>query len=103
MNKSDFITHVLDANGYQHQAIKAIEEMAELQQALARYATGEYSVHPQELREHVAEELADVELCMLQVRRMFDIDDFELEQREKTKIDRYLNRESRSLAAKKGG
>lgn len=103
MDKHEFINHVLKKNGYQHQILKACEEMAELQQLFVRYGISEYSIDFQELREHIGEELADVELCLLQARRIFNITDLELEQREQIKIDRYLYREHEGSTIKEGG
>lgn len=99
MDKYEFIDHVLKKNGYQYQALKAVEELADLQQLLVRYGISEYSSDFSELREHVGEELADAELCLLQCRRIFKITDLELEQRQQDKIDRYLRREQNGSVA----
>ncbi len=61
--------------GGAHQTLKAIEELAELQRALAR----DYSGEGMKTDLHVCEEIADVEIMLNQLRLIFDpkeIDDW---------------------------
>ncbi len=69
------IEKIADKYGYQMQSRQLIEEMAELTQAinkLWRFEQGE--VKPQlvwkerELRQNIIEEIADVEICLRQIR-----------------------------------
>lgn len=85
MTTKQFIPYILKKNGYTAQAIKSIEEMAELTYVLSRYAFGGTLD-----RESLGEELADVELMLRELREAFDISDLEIEQRIKYKIDRYM-------------
>ncbi len=55
--------------GYRNQVLKAIEEFAELQRALARYSANWMG---NEEADNVHEEIADVEIMMAQLRLMFD-------------------------------
>lgn len=61
--------------GYLNQMYKTIEELAELQRALARHIAGE----GRKTELHVCEEIADVEIMLNQMRLIFDpkeIDDW---------------------------
>lgn len=85
MTAKQFIPYVLNKNGYVAQSIKAIEEMSELIHVLSRYAfDGEFD------RENLGEELADVVLMLRELCEAFDVSDLEIEQRIKSKIDRYM-------------
>lgn len=56
---------VLEHYGVQNQMVKCMEECGELIQALARNLSGEHN------EENVAEELADVEIMIAQMRLIF--------------------------------
>jgi NTP pyrophosphatase (non-canonical NTP hydrolase) len=66
MQHSDAIVYTaLEHYGVQHQIVKCMEECGELIQALARNMCGEHYA------ENVAEELADVEIMLMQMRIAF--------------------------------
>ena len=90
MTVDKFIDNVLKKNGFQLQALVAAEEMSELTKELSKYARGLGN------REHIAEELADVVLCLREMCKVFDIDTLEIEQRIKDKIDRYFEDEGKN-------
>ena len=89
MTVDKFIDNVLKKNGFQLQALVAAEEMSELTKELSKYARGLGN------REHIAEELADVVLCLREMCKVFDIDTLEIEQRIKYKIDLYFKAEDK--------
>ena len=95
MTSDKFIDHVLKTNGYQFQAMICNEEMAELAKELSKYARGIGD------REHVAEEIADVILCIREMCKVFDVDALEIEQRIKGKIDRYFEVEDKNAKVRK--
>ncbi len=59
----------LEANGYAVELIKLMEECGELVRAAARLTSAEHVGG--DLIEQLAEEMADVEICMEQARMMF--------------------------------
>ena len=62
----DAICHTaLEHYGMYHQIVKCMEECGELIQALARHLGGEHN------EENVVEELADVEIMLMQMRAVF--------------------------------
>lgn len=79
MKKSEILiacAGALDRFGERHQMLKAIEEMGELQQALAKYMVtledgGDINDVWSAAR-HVEEEIGDLELLMYQLRMIFD-------------------------------
>lgn len=62
-----------------------VEELAELQQALSKYIRGRYSIG------NIAEEVADVEICLEQIKQYMDIDDF-VKEKKGQKIERIKER-----------
>lgn len=60
--------------GYRNQVLKAIEELAELQRALARYTAN--WMDPRE-SDNVHEEIADVGIMIAQLRLMFDANEID--------------------------
>lgn len=68
----------VDRFGERHQMIKAVEELGELQTALARLLGTEAEIYSPEatykdyLYDNVQEEIADVEILLLQLRMIFD-------------------------------
>jgi hypothetical protein len=78
MKKSEILiacAGALDRFGERHQMLKAIEEMGELQQALAKYmnALVDNDVNAVwSAGRHVEEEIADLEIVMYQLRMIFD-------------------------------
>lgn len=60
------IQRAVDCYGPDNQIIKAIEEMSELQHALARNLIGDHNL------EEVAEEMADVQIMLEQLLEIYD-------------------------------
>ena len=72
----EIVEAAVNKYGYRNQVLKAIEELAELQRALARYSANWMG---NEEADDVHEEIADVEIMLNQLRLMFDpneIDDW---------------------------
>jgi len=67
------------------QMIKAIEELAELQKAIAKYLNGQGE------QIFIIEEIADVEIMTSQLKLMFDCEN-QVEKFKKKKIKRMINR-----------
>ena len=57
----------IDRFGHQYQIIVAIEELSELQKELTKVLPGIGK------REHVIEEMADVEICLQELTEMFNV------------------------------
>lgn len=75
--QADIIAAAIRCNGTVKQIMKAIEELAELQRALARDLSGE--AVEDGIPENVYEEIADVEIMLAQLRMIYDagqIDDW---------------------------
>lgn len=79
VKKSD---KILKFYGNEHQLIKAVEEMGELQMAIAKYLNGE--------KHNIEEEIADVTVMMLQLT--IGLDTEKIDQMVMTKLDRQLDR-----------
>lgn len=58
--------HIIKKKGQKHQMTVAIEELAELTKVLTKAVRGK----PDDM--HIAEEIADVEICLTQLKLMFD-------------------------------
>lgn len=63
--KYELFERVIGQQGITHQLILAMEEMAELQQALSKWMRGPTD------GEDIAEEVADVEIMLEQIKHMF--------------------------------
>lgn len=75
------------------QLILTIEELAELQKALTkhlRYSDPENYTHERELRQHLTEEMADVEIMLEQLKLIFDNDN-DVKKAKKHKLNRLEN------------
>lgn len=71
--------------GRKHQAIKAVEELSELQQAICKIQLAD--VPTNKMYDNLFEEIADVEIMIEQVKRLYECSD-EVAIRKKMKIDR---------------
>ncbi len=80
------IRGVIDACGHKHQTVVAMEELAELSQQLAKCVRG------LENHDHLVEEFADVIICLIQVKEMYNIEHSELQQAVTAKMNRLDNR-----------
>lgn len=72
--------------GRQHQQIKAVEELSELQVALLKCLDGRCNIN------NIEEEIADVEIMLIQLKKMFAIDPNKLETIKAGKILRLKSR-----------
>lgn len=92
MTNKDIFYAAINHYGANMQIDVAIEEMAELTQALIktkRYATDEdYDL----FRDNVIEEIADVEIMLAQLRIIFDIEEEAIEYDKREKIERLAKR-----------
>lgn len=86
--------NIIVKNGIRAQCTIAMEECAELIQAISkcvRYETGDEFI-PEERRENLIEEMADVLICMDQLKIMFSIDQEEIEKIKIEKKERIAKR-----------
>lgn len=62
--------------GVTHQAVKAMEELGELEQALAKVVNNDFETYAQRVDaiDHVAEEIADAQIMLWQMISAFDLD-----------------------------
>jgi hypothetical protein len=67
MDERGIITDALRCFGVGHQAIVAIEELSELQKELTKL------LRRQGNKEHIAEEIADVEIMLAQMKEAFGL------------------------------
>lgn len=94
------IRYVADHYGYEAQSRQLIEEMAELTQAINKMwridATNREKPNSDrvEAYKHIIEEVADVEICLEQVKWLLNIDESVLDEWKVMKIERSINRMS---------
>lgn len=86
MAKVDVIEKAIETYGSMNQCVVAMEEMAELQKELSKAIRGE------EVRENIVEEMADVEIMIMQLRRIFTISDKEINAHKRAKLKRLEKR-----------
>lgn len=94
------IRNIADHYGYEAQSRQLIEEMAELTQAInkmwridATKCEKTNSGHV-EAYKHIIEEIADVEICLEQVKWLLNIDESVLDEWKVMKIERSIDRMS---------
>ena len=63
MKEQDIYKAIIDKNGWKHQYTVAIEELAELTKELTKAIRDKVS------HAHICEEIADVEICLSQIKR----------------------------------
>lgn len=90
--KQELIQKLIDKNGIQIQSNIAMEECAELIQAISKCLRSKEIV-PMTVREHLIEEMADVQICLEQLQVMFHISDTEILCWKEAKENRLLTRE----------
>ena len=90
--KQELIQKLIDKNGIQIQSNIAMEECAELIQAISKCLRSKEIV-PMTVREHLIEEMADVMICLEQLKVIFHINEEELKCWIETKKNRLLTRE----------
>ena len=91
INNNGVIRQVIDIKGHKHQTIVAIEELSELQKELCKALRG------RDNHAEILEETADVMICLLQIREMYNIKEEELQNEINEKLRRLeerLNHES---------
>lgn len=81
--KNHEIMRIASFYGDRRQRIKAMEELAELIQALAKYSIGQP-------KDDIVEEIADVEIMLEQLKFLLSISDEEINTMKKYKIRRAL-------------
>lgn len=87
-NEQKAICHkIADYYGTEHQAVKAIEEMAELQKELAKFTIGDGGDI-----DSIVEELADVMIMIEQMRYCFDTHNIDVPKIIDAKLSRQLKR-----------
>lgn len=67
MNEREIIRAALDYYGSENQVVVAIEELSELQKELCKLLRGKQDT------EHIAEEIADVQIMLAQMQEMLGI------------------------------
>lgn len=82
---NDFYNQIIEYFGSDNQCIVAIEELSELQKEICKHLRGLGNVH------HIAEEIADVQIMLEQLQRIFDCHS-EVELMKKQKIQRTTER-----------
>lgn len=90
--RQKLIEKVIDKNGITNQLFIAVEECAELQQAISKCYRNKELI-PTEVRENLIEEMADVMICLQQLQYMYYIDDEELYAMKQKKENRLITRE----------
>lgn len=92
------IRQIADTYGYEAQSRQLIEEMAELTQAInkmwrvdATHCEKTDKSHI-EAYKHIIEEIADVEICLEQVKWLLNVDESVLEEWKVMKIERSIAR-----------
>lgn len=80
---------VIATYGRELQSMVAMEECAELVQAISKCIR---EPHDEEARKHLVEEMADVLICMQQLKRIYDVSDFELDAWTASKMGRLERR-----------
>ena len=83
MTVEKFVKYIMDKNGKNYQFTIAMEEMSELSKELSKNIRGENN------RNEIAEEAADVFMCLKEIFCFFDIDELEIQQILHQKIEKY--------------
>lgn len=86
------IEKLVKKNGIKNQSMIAMEECAELIQAISKCLRSKEMI-PIETREHLIEEMADVMICLEQLKVIFHINEEELKCWIEAKENRLLTRE----------
>lgn len=86
------IEKLVKKNGIKNQSMIAMEECAELIQAISKCYRNKELI-PTEVRENLIEEMADVMICLQQLQYMYYIDDEELYAMKQKKENRLITRE----------
>lgn len=82
MKDYEVCSAIIEANGANHQLAVAVEELVELSKELTKSIRGKID------KMKVAEEIADVTICLLQLELMFGISKKEVDVFKKHKLER---------------
>ena len=82
--QADIIAAAVETYGYENQMIQAIEELSELQRAITR------AIKAPADRDNLHEEIADVEIMLMQLRTIFD--EKEIDEWKESKLERLARR-----------
>lgn len=82
----DIILKALEHFGFNHQKVKAVEELSELQNAILRDLDGRGNYN------NIVEEIADVEIMLIELKAMYQIPPSEIEEMKAKKILRLKRR-----------
>lgn len=91
----DDLLEIIQRYGVNHQQRKFNEEVFELQEAILEYEQDEYKFYPEvdkELKEHIAEELADCLVLLKQFQVYYDISAEQIKEIMKFKTKRQRER-----------
>jgi len=83
---------VADKFGYPAQSSQLMEECAELIQAVNKYKRAKTAEETHTALQHYAEEIADVEVMLEQIKYLLDIKESDLDDIKQFKLHRVLNR-----------
>lgn len=85
INETEVLQRALDTYGYDLQIMMVFEEMSELQKELCKYLRGKYSP------KNIAEEIADVEIMLEQMKMLFCCTD-DVRNERRRKVERLKER-----------
>lgn len=85
---SKILINAINHYGADAQIAKAVEELAELQQALCKYLC----TRSESVRDNIIEEIADVEIMLQQIKMIFNINQSEVENVKDFKLSRLAER-----------
>jgi len=92
INNNGVIRRVIDVFGHEYQTHVASEELGELNQQLMKYLRGMGN------HDRLVEEYADVVICLLEVREMYNITEAELQDAINGKLARLESRLNERIA-----
>jgi len=91
-NMHDMCKQIADKYGYPSQSSQLMEECAELIQAINKYKRAKTADEQHVALQHYAEEIADVEIMLDQIKYLLDIKEDDLNDIKQYKLHRTLNR-----------
>lgn len=86
---------IIEHFGINNQQRKLQEEVFELNEAIIEFENDEYTYYPEvekSHKKHISEEIADIEVILLQIKELYHIDGNEILKTMKNKIKRTLDR-----------
>lgn len=85
ISQKEQLQEIIDHYGADHQKDKLFEEMAELQKEVCKEKDGKGNI------QHIAEEMADVNIMLQQMQLIYGITDEKVEMEAQKKIERTLD------------